>query len=78
MSHPISLMWLEEMLLLSVQVDLDTLATREKVEYDDGIKGALTTAHPAIYPDGSIYNLFQEVGALSSPCALTFRRLGSL
>ena len=58
-------------------MDLDTLATREKVEYDDGIKGALTTAHPAIYPDGSIYNLFQEVGAVSSSCALRFRNLGS-
>ena len=54
------------MLFFFFKVDLDTLATREKVEYDDGIKGALTTAHPAIYPDGSIYNLFQEVRAILS------------
>jgi len=50
------------------KVDLDSLETLERVRYEkDGIKGDLTTAHPVIYPDGSIYNLFLEVCPSSSP-----------
>jgi len=44
------------------KVDLNTLGTLERVRYGkDGIKGDLTTAHPVVYPDGSIYNLFLDV-----------------
>ncbi len=53
------------------KVDLDTLSTLERVYYrKDGIKGDLTTAHPVIYPDGTIYNLFLEVSLCLDVCTL--------
>lgn len=46
------------------KVDLDSLATLHRVEYKDGFKGALTSAHPVVYPDGTLYNLVLDVSLL--------------
>lgn len=43
------------------KVDVDSLETLGPVNYDDALEGSITTAHPAVFPDGSIYNLFSEV-----------------
>lgn len=45
------------------KVDVETLNTLRRFEYspDDGIGGALTTAHPVIDPDGTVYNIYVDV-----------------
>ena len=48
------------------KVDLDSLATLHRVEYKDGFKGALTSVHPVVYPDGTVYNLVLDVSLLLS------------
>ena len=45
----------------TARVDVKTLDIIERVKYNDDISALMTTAHPVIYPDGSIYNLFSNV-----------------
>lgn len=45
-----------------VNMDLEIL---DLVEYKDEISGLMTTAHPVVYPDGKIYNLFTDVSFIS-------------
>ena len=42
-------------------LDLDTLATRGAIQFKDQVKGPMTTAHPAVQPDGSLINLTSDV-----------------
>lgn len=44
-------------------VDVATLATLERVEFDDEIKGDLTTAHPSLLPSGELLNFISTVGS---------------
>ena len=49
----------------TLRVDINTLDVLDKVTYRDDISAQLTTAHPVIYPDGSIYNIFSQVRSLA-------------
>ena len=42
-------------------LDMKTLATLGPVKFKDAVKGALTTAHPSVQPDGSLVNLTSDV-----------------
>ena len=48
-------------------LDLDTLATRGAIRFKDQVKGALTTAHPTVQPDGSLINFTSDVRCWASP-----------
>lgn len=50
----------------TLRVDAGSLHTEGHITYNDDLKGDITTAHPVIYPDGSIYNLFIVVSL--PPC----------
>ena len=52
---------LTELATGSYVLDLDTLATRGPIRYNDSVKGAITTAHPSVQPDGSLINLTSDV-----------------
>lgn len=51
----------------TVRVDIDTLGSKGQVKYNDDISALLTTAHPVVYPDGSMYNLYSDVRPYSMP-----------
>lgn len=56
-----------ETVLGSYQVDLGSLATESRIEHgSDGIAGDLTSAHPVLYPDGSMYNVYIDVRPVSA------------
>ena len=42
-------------------VDVATLDTLDRVEFDDEIKGDLTTAHPSLLPSGELLNFISTV-----------------
>ena len=37
------------------------LQTIGKIKHNDDVKGDLTTAHPVVYPNGQMYNLYTNV-----------------
>jgi Retinal pigment epithelial membrane protein len=43
------------------QVRIADLETLQRLKFKDDVKGLLTTAHPAILPDGSIVNFCSDV-----------------
>ncbi len=45
-------------------VDPATLSTLQRVRYQDGIKGDITTAHPTALPNGDLVNFISTVRML--------------
>ena len=64
-THPIpggkDLVAMTEAVSGTYKVDVGSLSTKERVAYNDDLPGDQTTAHPVIYPDGSVYNIFLTV-----------------
>ena len=52
---------LTELATGSFVMDMDTLGTRGTIRYRDSVKGAMTTAHPSVQPDGSLINFTSDV-----------------
>lgn len=50
------------------QVRIADLETLDRLKFKDDVKGLLTTAHPAILPDGSIVNFCSDVSASPALC----------
>ncbi|PSC71918.1 Carotenoid cleavage dioxygenase 8 isoform B [Micractinium conductrix] len=53
---------LTETVIGTFRINPATLATEERVRYQDGLKGDLTTAHPQRMPDGSLVNIVSAIG----------------
>ena len=51
-------------------IDMETLSTRGAIRYRDKVKGAMTTAHPSVQPDGSLINLTADVRSRAGPAAV--------
>ena len=53
------------------RVGVEALNTIERAQQGGNISGQVTTAHPAIYPDGTVYNLAVDVRLPLLPIALS-------
>ena len=53
---------MSEPVLATYKVDLNSLETISRVEYgNDGVQADMTTAHPVVDPDGTLYNVYFAV-----------------
>lgn len=57
------------------QMEVSSLATIAPLKYEDSVKGALTTAHPSVCPDGTLVNITSDVRDRRTRLSLMYRVL---